>query len=1263
MKRFLSSVALCLLLLLVGLFFFMPSTEAQNGVLPALLSLPAPPPPNPFYRPTSTERDESFYDKKTPPADDAPIGDLLDYWKHQNQFDPKYTYRPKPSEKSVERLMAEVEKKPETLAELVDTLPETPETSEFVKRLYDEESNNRKFDASWRTGIKKWLTYHTNYFTNDLYQIANQAADTKEYVTNQDEVLALARVDWERAKPILDRMLSNSQQPVSQTLARWANYQHALAVNDSFDIDKYRKELQETVENKSLQPGNRDLAMDALVEAGDFPGRDEWYYSLLEDETLYELKVNGQVYTGLTTLLNHSPDDRYVAKMIELVGSSNQTVRNAAVRNLSTLLDDGVTKQNPEIIKALLPWLENPKWAKEVSGERMKILTALRSIYLPESVPGLIALLNEKERQEISSTANTNAAVYSNRPVITTNANVNGSVYRQQTVESYPYRSWAIMALEKQRSPQAAAALRSVLPVVEQWERQNVVRALLVSNGFTVAEQVDALEAVAKNYEQQPETNYNSVVTNSAVSDLPLQGRIASNMANVTYVDTVPSYRAQPFDLNDLKMVLGQQLVSIDDPGDELVKAVIDRINFLEKKNPQTAAGLRQIIQNWKGAAINALLLRDLRDGKSNISAILRLLVLRKEMREKQLNDVTDIRAGSQTALGISACLLEQPADYEAILDSGSDESKTAMLGCARLIRAQLPLQKVAENLKSQNKLLALAAERYLETEDSPPARQMVLALHPNEAKILGARMAFIPENSSAAGFLPMTRDLFVSVDSSFEKLPTYFFYNDLDSDSIEKKLQAEVKENQELLGIYSYDNNYVRIYKDKAVYSYQDDPARYRERALSFEEFEALKNFLAQQRVDELPPFLSVCEGCEGKELLMLGRGGGRRVFVKAEPQPEFFAELENIFAEFRKQPAQIHYYLEKDIPGLEVLFADDNLGAETLWKDGADFRVAIDDLTVRKQNEKEAEENAPDENYEEEEEPDESDENEVITPEKKAEMEKERKENQRLARQKQYGSYSWYKFDRTKLLEPVAQPPLVEFVPLVDGFAVQPGDEQWKARAANVEVRSDEDGLYKIKGGQMTKIGSGYYYHPLVTPNGRWAIVTKYSQSEDENDSGLVRVNLLTNREFKVKVESEYGTTEPVAFIAALNKVLLFSSYGEGETELSQRSGEFFLLDAETGFVQPLKSDAYPLLQQTFRSLQPVAALADSFWAAVPDAEKNATAFGIYNARTLSFKPLLNIPQITFNSMNMWIDEREGKIYFVYGGQLLALPLPKNR
>jgi HEAT repeat protein len=1263
MKRFLSSVALCLALLLVGLFFFLPSTGAQNNArravspevtLKALLEMPAPPPPNPFYKPSSNERDEFFLDKKNPPSDNASIEDLVDYWKHQNQYNQKYTYTPKASEKTIERLMAEVEKKPELLSELVDTFPESKETAEFVKRFYDEHKTSDKLDESWKTEVKQWLTYHSPYYSNELYQTANQAAETKEYVTNQDEVLALARVDWEKAKPILDRMLSNSNAPVSQTLARWAYYKHAVAVNDSFDIEKYRKELQETVENKSLQPGNRDLAMDALVAVGDFPGRDDWYYSLLEDETLYELRVNGQVYTGLTTIINHSPDDKYVAKMVELAASSNQTVRNAAVRNLSVLLDDPITKQNPDIIRALVPWLENPNWAKEVNGERLKIVTALRNFVIPESVPGLIGMLNERDRRVA---ANSNTSVYAGNTSLSNTAAVSAA--------SYPFRSYAIMALEKQRSPQAAAPLRQLVSVVENWERQGVVRAALVSNGFTVSEQIEALEKVAKQISQQPAVAAN-MASNGAVIDSTTYTSNSTYLANTeTYSE--PVIRVQPSNQNDIGAILGLHLVNLDEPGEELVKAVIDRIGIHEKRDPQLAEALRGIIQNWKGAAINALLLRDLRDGKANMFAIVKLLTLRKELREKQLNDVTDARSGSATALGVAACLLEQPDDYESILNGESVEAKTALFGCARLIRAPLTVEKVAAHLKSENKTLALAAERYLESEDSPEARRIVLALHPNEAKILGARVAFTPDGDQSAAFaMPFTRELFVSVDPLFRKFEPYYFYGVTD-DETEKKLQTEIKENAELWGVYAYDNNFVRIYRDRVVFSWQDDPARYRERVLSGEEFELLKNYFAGQRVDELPPFLSACQGCTGKELLMLGKGGGRRVFVKADPQPQFFADLDNIFAEFRKPPSEVHYYLEKSVAGLEVLFADENQSVATLWKSGADFRLLIDDVNLRRQYEQEAEKaesEASEESETEESTGDEETESsEVLTPEQKAKAEKRRLEEQRIARQKEYGSYTWFGFDKTKLLEPVAQPAGVEFIPLVDGFAVQPNEQQWKARAAGVEVRTDEEGLYRIKGTQFTKLGSGYYNRALVTPNGRWAIATKYSEEEDASYA-LVRVNLLTGREYKIKIESDYGAAEPVANLPVPGKVLLFSSYSEGEEEsLSEREGEFLLLDVETGITRPLGADARPLLQQTFRALQPSGASADLLWAAIPDSENSITEVGVFNARTFTFKPLLKLPQIVFGSMDMWVDEAEGKFYFVYNGHLLALPLPKNR
>ena len=171
----------------------------------------------------------------------------------------------------------------------------------------------------------------------------------------------------------------------------------------------------------------------------------------------------------------------------------------------------------------------------------------------------------------------------------------------------------------------------------------------------------------------------------------------------------------------------------------------------------------------------------------------------------------------------------------------------------------------------------------------------------------------------------------------------------------LEKRLQKEIKDDSELFGIYSYTDNFVRIYRDRAVYSWEEDASRYRERNLTKDEFEGLTAYLAHYKVDELPPFLNCRGGCDSQELLMLGRAGGRRVYVSSPSTPEFFAGLETIFTNMRSAPAKLHYALEKDVPGLEILFADDERSAQTVWKNGSDLRLLVADNVRRKEIDRE--------------------------------------------------------------------------------------------------------------------------------------------------------------------------------------------------------------------------------------------------------------------------------------------------------------------
>lgn len=1250
MTRFLSSLAFCAFLLAVGAFLLADSSSAKDDIVTQLLAMPAPPPPNPLVRNSGLGR-EWLSDKRNPPKDDAPIEELMEYWRVQSAGYRETAYSIMPSPRSLDRIRAEIEKDPTSVAAYLNIMRDSREGTEFVKRIYDNwPAGEGEERYGGRSNVKQWLKMNSSYFSSQLAKTADRAGERDEYVSNQEELLALAKHDWDAVRPTVDRLYGDSGQPVSRVLATWALYRHALAEDSMGDTDRYRDELKAIVEDKKATAGMRDLAMDALVQEKEWSGRDEWYYSLLEDETLGELRVNGSLYTGLTTLINMSPPDKYADKMIELVKSTNPVVRAAAARNLAVILD----RERPDVVRALLPWLEDPKWVKDTSNSRQRLVSTLQTLKMPESVPGLIAALDEKVienfpvRDVPSNSASNAISRASNRVANAMNAAANAvnsaaNAIRNIGIPTYPLRREAVGALAMQGDMRAAPALRRILREVEEYERGSLVRAILMCKGFTVTEQADAVEAAAETVaDQQARIGTDGAYSMTTVTN--------ANIANAPiYNGPVIPFRQGGRVLNpdDIKSMLGAQLLQTEEPGDPLVRELVARISLLEKRDPPIAEALRSILLNWKGAAINALLLKDIKDGKSSSMAVLKLLGVRKEIREKQPGDIFDIRTANPTAAAVAACMLESEMDYMAILNGENGEAKAALFACGRLIRAKIPVREAAKFLSDKDKHVVAAAELFLESEDSPEARSIVLSLHPNEAKILGATTGFWPEKNSV-GMMRQFITLFASVNPLSQAIVNSLFSSS-DFKEGEKRLQDEIKADAELLGVYSYTDNFIRLYKDKAVYSWEEDESRYRERTLTKEEIDYFTGYIAHHKADELAPFLACPSGhCESKQLLMLGKQGGRRVFVNSSRTPEFFAGLEAIFAELRTAPAKLRYTLEKSVPGLEILFTDENKAAKTVWKSGSDIRLLIADKIKRREIDREI---AEAEEALEETATDEETDEAAADP------------IWQLRQKRSFDNYGWFKFDGGKITEPVVQPEQVEFLRLPDNHPVPASAGQWKAKTAGVEVRGNSEGLYKIAGGKMNRLRTGYYDSPVITANGRWAVATKYS---DEFGPQLVRVNLTTGKEIAVLSE-EYSIRKAVAFVPSVNKVLTTEMGYEGHESYEGEGGiaegrAFYWLDVETGAVTPAAGEVQPLGQQTFRSLQP-AQNAFEFWAAIHDRKKNETNVGVYNAKTFSFKPMLTIPKIDFDSMDMWVDGAAGKIYFVYSGHLLSLPLAQKK
>lgn len=80
---------------------------------------------------------------------------------------------------------------------------------------------------------------------------------------------------------------------------------------------------------------------------------------------------------------------------------------------------------------------------------------------------------------------------------------------------------------------------------------------------------------------------------------------------------------------------------------------------------------------------------------------------------------------------------------------------------------------------------------------------------------------------------------------------------------------------------------------------------------------------------------------------------------------------------------------------------------------------------------------------------------------------------------------------------------------------------------------------------------------------------------------------------------------------------------------------------------------------MQRTFRRLQPTGR-PHEVWAAIYRPQTQSTEVGRYNTHRFTFTPLIALPAIQAESMDLWVDAEAKKFYLTYHGHLLRLPLP---
>ena len=434
-----------------------------------------------------------------------------------------------------------------------------------------------------------------------------------------------------------------------------------------------------------------------------------------------------------------------------------------------------------------------------------------------------------------------------------------------------------------------------------------------------------------------------------------------------------------------------------------------------------------------------------------------------------------------------------------------------------------------------------------------------------------------------------------------------------------------------------------LRIYKSKAIYTHYEDASRYRERVLSKAELATFKDFVTTAGLQDLGPQFRFCHhNCWMAEFVALRKDEAWRVFGY-QGFNDWTAVIESFDRLGRGEGATIHYNLEKQIKGLEVLYADETLLVKDVWQRGDEIRIFVE----REETEEERKQRYAGGNEEDD--------------------EATRAERRRKVIAQQEARFSWRKLTGNRAGGVASRP---EIYSKFDKTLFPTDNPSSEIHGSNVQVVSADtiviarnfDGLWKqVAGRKAVRISEerGAYSTPIVTPDGKWVVAAK-ADTDWSNPNYIVRFNLQTGQEFRVKLNPAHQF-DPIAYLPPHDRVLLRRAQDEYDVSgnrLVIDPPEYYLLNAATGETQKVSGEFAPLRQESDRFLQP-SNNPHEFWAAIPDRDKNQTQVGRYNLKDFSFKPVMLVPQISFDSMSMWVDESRNKVYVVYRDQLLSLPL----
>ncbi len=312
--------------------------------------------------------------KRNIPAKNAPLDDVLEYWRYAAD-------EPPPDADTQQRLLEVCERDPDELPDFARFFGKASiDTQERLKRIYDRTSSKHTAKAEdLARNFHDWLMKHTRYFREDFIKRVFPAEDGLRIAATENELEAFINLDRESARSHLIEQAKSADESLRiSALSLLFEY-----FGTDADAESWRKEL-------CAMATDRDKPTDLLEKAifgamkRPWPGREKWFTRLFEDRQLLHPDKPADM-NALAKCVAREPD-RLIALVTPLVVSANVTIRDNAVQCLVQF--DNAEKARADALRPLLPWLTNKRWADDVDGfERSSLFRALTLTNLPECAP------------------------------------------------------------------------------------------------------------------------------------------------------------------------------------------------------------------------------------------------------------------------------------------------------------------------------------------------------------------------------------------------------------------------------------------------------------------------------------------------------------------------------------------------------------------------------------------------------------------------------------------------------------------------------------------------------------------------------------------------------------------------------------------------------------------------------------------------------------------------------------------------------------